>query len=92
VLIHLVFLPHSFPDFYSDSFKREVDHFAEVLQGKEQPIVQAEESIGVARVVEALTESYYSGKVVHLDKSPKIKVAIIGQGSFTKNTHQKKHF
>jgi predicted dehydrogenase len=58
------FLPRSFPDYFSYSFENEVNHFANVLYGKESPIVKAKESIIVAMIAEALTESFYTGKVI----------------------------
>jgi predicted dehydrogenase len=50
----------------ADPLARQIDHFADVIQGRAQPFVSARDGLQNLRVVDAIVEAARSGRVVEL--------------------------
>lgn len=56
----------SFPDRFREAYITEMDHFVDVIQGKATLAVPRDQCERVGIVLDAIKESYNSGKIVHL--------------------------
>ncbi|KAL4220886.1 hypothetical protein ACF0H5_019152 [Mactra antiquata] len=59
----------SFPDRFREAYVSELDHFVDVIQGKTTLSVPREQCIRVGIVLDAIKESYNTGKIVYLQES-----------------------
>lgn len=57
---------YSFASRFGDSYKREINHFIEVLDGKAQLLVTPQTNLAVSKIATAVEEAARTGKVVEL--------------------------
>jgi myo-inositol 2-dehydrogenase/D-chiro-inositol 1-dehydrogenase len=56
----------SFQERYAQSYRAELDHFADVLAGAAEPVTAYAASLGALRLAEAAGESVRTGRVVQI--------------------------
>lgn len=61
---------YSFPSRYMNGYRRELDHFVDVVVGKCQPSVQPKETLAVSKIAAACEESAKTGKMVEINWAP----------------------
>jgi len=59
-------IDYSFPSRYGDAYRREIDHFIEVLDGKTKLLVSPNNNLAVSKIATAAEESARTGKVISL--------------------------
>ncbi|XP_076757842.1 myo-inositol 2-dehydrogenase [Xylocopa sonorina] len=57
---------YSFPSRFANGYRRELDHFIDVVHGKAESIVQPKETLAVIKIATACLESARTGKVVEI--------------------------
>lgn len=60
--------PYGFADRYAESYLRELDHFADLLEGSAAPMTGFEASLAAIRLADAAAQSIESGAAVSLDE------------------------
>ena len=54
---------HASPQRYKEAYRNELDHFINVVLGKEKLKVTEEDTLGAMRIVDACIRSYHSKKM-----------------------------
>ncbi|XP_017877299.1 uncharacterized protein LOC108623353 [Ceratina calcarata] len=62
---------YSFPSRFMNGYRRELDHFLDVVVGKSVPSVQPKETLAVSKIASACEESAKTGKMVEIKWAPK---------------------
>ena len=66
--------PYAFPDRYGDAYRAELEHFADVIEGKAKARAGFAESLGAIRLANAAQLSVQSGAPVHLNSEGRFDV------------------